>query len=98
MRKHVFLAPAGKVEFGAGGQEAETGRRKLAAPLARQPRVEALLERMQVDDIGGGIGELRLAQRFRRPIRALLLFREIDVEKVLDEILEAVTVGIGAGQ
>ncbi|MNL42484.1 hypothetical protein D3C87_1649430 [compost metagenome] len=39
-----------------------------------------------------------LGQLLRRPVRALLLLRKIDVEQFLDQVLEAMPVGIGAGQ
>ena len=53
---------------------------------------------MQEEHVGGGIGELRLAERLRAPVRRLLLLGNLDAEQFAREILQAVPVGIGARQ
>src|SRR5436190_19419821 len=98
MREDILLAPAGEVEPGAGGQEAEAGGGEFGTALAGEPRSEALLERVQMEDVGGGVGELRLAQRVGGPVGTLLHLRELDIEEVLDQVLEPVPVGVGTGQ
>ena len=44
------------------------------------------------------IGQLRLAQGLRAPIARLLLLRQIDVEHLAHQILQAMAIGIGAGK
>ncbi len=53
---------------------------------------------MQIEHILGGILLLRIAQDMSAPIGALLLLVELDAEQLLDEVLEAMPVGIGAGK
>ena len=52
---------------------------------------------MEVDDVGGRIGDLRLGELFGAPVRELLLFGEVDAQHLAHEILQAVLVGIGPG-
>jgi hypothetical protein len=53
---------------------------------------------MQVEHIGGGIVLLLVGELLRRPVRALLLLRQIDAEKLGAQVLEPVAVGVGARQ
>ena len=71
MRKNVLGFPAGKIKFRPRRQKVETGLRKLGAALARQHRIQLFAQRMQMQHIGGGIGELRLAERRRAPVARL---------------------------
>src|SRR3954453_18297843 len=75
MGKNVGVAPAHEVEPDPHRQERETLDRELEPALALQHRVEFLAHGMQMQDVGGGVSELRLAQIRRAPIRGLLLFR-----------------------
>ena len=59
VREDVDLVPAGEVEPRPVRQEVEAGLRELRPPLARQPRVERRLQPVQVEDVGGGIVDLR---------------------------------------
>src|SRR5204863_27624 len=86
MREDVLLRPALKIKQCACRQEIEAGTRQLAAPLARQHRVESPAQRVQVQHIGGGIAQLLVAQRCRAPIRTLLLLLQLDPEQVLAQI------------
>ena len=63
MGEDILAAPAGQIEPCPIGEEPETGCGKLAAPLQRQHRIELLLEGMEVKHVGGGIGDLGVAQR-----------------------------------
>ena len=80
MGEDILGRPAGKIEPRPVGQEAEAGRRELPAAFPHQHRVELLLEGMQMQHVGGGIGDLRLGERLRAPIRELLLLGNIDAE------------------
>ena len=51
--------------------------------------LEAFGERDQVRDVGGGVVELRVAQRPRRPVGALLVLRQAHVEVALGDRGEA---------
>jgi hypothetical protein len=60
MGKDVLGGPAGEVEPYPVRQEAKAGRRQLRAPLADENGVELFPERVQVQHIGRGVGELRV--------------------------------------
>ena len=53
---------------------------------------------MQMEHVGGSVFELGRRKGFGRPIRALLLFGQIDAQKVARKILQAVPVGEGPRQ
>ena len=78
-------------------QEPEARTRPAPAALARQHLVEPCAQRMEMQDVGGGIFELRRGQLGRAPVRGLLLLRESTSEQVAHQILEPVPVGEGAG-
>src|SRR3954469_5583482 len=73
MGEDVLLAPAQKVEPRTVRQEPEAGLRQRLAALARQHGVEFCLERMQMQHVGGGVGDLRLAEFLCAPVGTLLL-------------------------
>jgi hypothetical protein len=62
MREDVLGLPAAEIELGPGRQEVEAGLRQLGAAFARQHRVETFAQAMQMQHVGSGIGELRLAK------------------------------------
>src|SRR5947207_1432483 len=68
------------------------------APLAGEHAIEPGLERVQMQHVGGGIGDLGLGQVGRPPVGELLLLGEVDPEQLAHEVLEPVLVGIGAGE
>ena len=72
--------------------------RAVEPVLADQARLQFCLERVQVQHIRGGIILLRVAQLRSAPVRALLLFGDFDPQQLADQILEAVTICIGAHQ
>src|ERR1051326_7157656 len=57
-RKNVSRRPPGEIEPRPVGQEAKTSLGKLGAALAREHRVELVFERMQMQHVGGRIGNL----------------------------------------
>src|SRR5437016_9317038 len=86
MGKYVLLGPAGEVEPDPVGQEAVAGGRQRLAPLAGQHAVQLGLERVQVQHVGGGIGDLGLGEVGRTPVGELLLLGEVDPEQFAHEI------------
>src|SRR5712671_3530857 len=98
MRKNVFGIPALQIEPGPGRQEFETGLRQRGAALTREHGIEAFAQGMQMQHVRGRIGQLRLAQGLRTPIARLLLLRQVDVEYLAHQILQAMAVGVGAGK
>src|SRR5262245_196583 len=98
MREYVFRRPARQVEPRAVGKKAEAGSGKLRAAFAGDQGIELFLDRVQVHDVRGRIGDLGLAELLGAPVRELLLLRQVDTEDVAHQILEAMLVRIGAGQ
>ena len=98
MLEQIGPAKPRQIELGADRQEGEAGKRELEPPFAREHRVESLPERVEVENVGGGIAELLLRQRGGAPIGGLLLLRKIDAEEFAADILEPMPVGEGAGE
>src|ERR1700687_2549339 len=98
VREYVGIRPAAKVELNSCRQEAETGLRQRRPISPRQHLIEPLLQRMQMQNVGGGIGELRVRELRGTPVGTLLLFGKIDPQKFAHQILEAVLVRVGAGE
>ena len=98
MREDVGLGPTGKIQPSAGRQEIERGLRKVGPALPRQPLVQFFLELVQVQNIAGRIGELRIGERFRAPVAHLLKLGDVDVEQFIEQVLQAMSVGVGADQ
>src|SRR5258708_32360124 len=96
MRENVLGLPAAEVEPGAGRQELETGLRQLGAALARQHGVEPFAQAMKMQHVGGSVSELRFAETRRTPIARLLLLRQVDVEHLAHQILQAMAAGEAA--
>ena len=94
----VHRGEAGEIEPRPLRQIGEGGARQPVAPLAREHRVELLAQRVQMQHVGGGVGELRVAERLRAPVGRLLLLGDLDAEQLARQILEAVPVGVGARQ
>src|SRR5579862_7531326 len=78
MREDVLLRPAFEIKQSACRQEIKAAARQFGAVLARQHHVESRAQRVQVQDVGGGIAQLLVSQRGRAPIRALLLLFQFD--------------------
>src|SRR3546814_6573378 len=63
MGKDVDFLPAGNVERGARGQELEAGPCQALAALARQHDIQLGAQVVQMQDVGGSIGEDRKSTR-----------------------------------
>src|SRR5438874_2597157 len=62
MREDLLGLPAAEIELRPGRQEVETGLRQRRAALAREHGVEPFAQGMQMQHVGSGISELRLAE------------------------------------
>jgi hypothetical protein len=98
MGKKVILFPASEVKLRAIRQKIQTGIQQLFAALALDHRVQLVTQFVKMQYIGRRIINLLLAQRGRAPVRALLLFRDINPQQLLADVLIAVLVGVGAGK
>src|SRR5690349_14091698 len=90
MREDVLFRPAAEIELDPCPQEPETGLRQRSTIFAGQHLVEPLLQRVQMQDVGGGIGELGVGQIRGAPVGTLLLFGKIDPQKFANQILKSV--------
>src|SRR5580692_5380282 len=98
MSENIDFAPTGQIEVCAGRQEVETGLRKRRPALPGEHGVQRLLELVEVGHVAGGVGELLLGQVRRPPVGTLLVLGQIDAQKLFDEVLEAVAVGVSPDQ
>src|ERR1051326_6547062 len=93
VREDVLLRPALQIKERTRRQEIKAAARQFGAALARQHHIEPSSQCVEMQDVGGGIAQLLLAQRCRAPIRALLLLFQVDPEEVLAQVPQAVPVG-----
>ena len=98
MGENVLFGPASQIERGAGRQKIETGLREIQPSFADQHGFKAFLDGMQVQHIGGRILQLRIAQRFRAPVGALLGLGQVNACDFAGDILQPMPVGIGPRQ
>jgi len=63
MREYVRVGPSQQVEAGPRRKKAEASFGDLVAIFPLQHRIETLAQRVQMQDVGGGIGDLSLRQR-----------------------------------
>src|SRR3954471_8733392 len=92
----VLLRPPGQIEQGASREKVEACLRELRPPFPFQPLVELFLELVEIAHIARRIFALGLAELARTPVAGLLLLAEVDVEQFLDQLLEAMAVGVSA--
>src|SRR5512144_220943 len=92
------LLPAVDVEAGTMRDEAEARLRQVTTALPLQHRVELLAQPVKPEDIAGRILELFRREILGTPVGALLLFRQLQSQQLATQILEAVSVGVGANQ
>jgi len=95
MGEEVDVFPPGHVQQGAVRQELETGPRETVAALALQHLVEPRAQGVQVQDVGGGVGHLLVAEPGRAPVGALLGLGEVHPDQLLGDVLKPVAVGVG---
>jgi hypothetical protein len=95
MCEDVLLRPPFQVKQDARREKLERGLRQLGSPLTRKHCIEPGAQRVQVQNVGGGIAQLLVGQGRRAPIRALLLLRQIDTEHLLAQIAQPMPVGKG---
>src|ERR1043165_1574284 len=69
MGEDILGCETGQIEADPIRQEAKAGLRHLFTALAGEHGIEPCLERMQMHDIGGRVGDLRFAQFRRAPVR-----------------------------
>src|SRR5271165_5918627 len=73
MGENILGGKAGEIEPHPLGQEAEARAGQRLAAFAGQHGVEPGLQRMQMRNVGRGVGHLRIAQFRSPPVRRLLL-------------------------
>src|SRR4051794_19423254 len=96
VREDIDVLPAREIEFGAAGEEVETGLGQPHAAFTDQYGVQFGLQRVKMQYVGGGIGLLLLAELGRAPVRALLLLGELNAEQFARYVLQPVAIGVGA--
>ena len=60
--ENIALGPARKIQLGADRQKVEACLRQCGSTFARQHGVELIADCMKMEDIGGGVGELCVAE------------------------------------
>ena len=68
MRKNILGCPAGEIEPGTIGQEAETRSRQIRTAFTRKHNVEFFLQGVQTQDVRRSIRYLRVAEIFGDPV------------------------------
>src|SRR3546814_14888069 len=96
MGKDVDFLPAGNVERGPRGQELEAGPCQALAALARQHDIQLGAPVVQMQDVGGSIGELFRTPRGGPPLRRLLLLVQITPPPLAAALLPSVASLAGA--
>src|SRR5262245_45391602 len=98
VREYVLLQPALEIKQNAMRQKFEAGASQSLASLAGKHAVEPGAQSMEMEHVRGGVAKLLIAQTGRTPVRALLLLRQIDVQKIFAQIAKPVPVGERARQ
>ena len=80
MREDVHSPEAGEIEPHPLGQIGEGGAGEAVAAFALEHGVELLAQRVQIENVGGGVGELGVAQRLGAPVGGLLLLGDLDAD------------------
>jgi len=89
------VEPAGQVELRPHRKEVEAGLGKLGTLLPHKALVELFFQPVEVTDVARGIFALRVVDFGGAPVARLLLLRQVEVQHLLDQFLEAMTVGVG---
>src|SRR6266481_1155645 len=98
MREDVLLRPALEIKQNPMRQKFEAGLSQPLTSLAGQDRVEAGPQRMEMEHVRGGVAELLVAQAACPPVRALLLLRQLGIQKIFAQIAKPMSVGECARQ
>ncbi len=83
VREDVVVPEARQIKLRTDRKEGKGGFGKAAAAFAFEHGVELRFECMQVQDVCRCVGKLLLGQVFCSPIRALLLFRQLDAKQLV---------------
>src|SRR5256885_16761085 len=93
-----MLGPAGDIEQSSGRKEVEAGLGERHSVLTLETLVELRLELMQITDIARGIIALRITELVGPPVAGLLRLGQIDVEQLLHQVLQPMTVGVSRSE
>ena len=80
MSEDVLLRPALEIKQNAMRQEFEAGTGERVVAFAGQHHLESGAQGVEMQHVRGGVAKLFFGQVGRPPIRALLLFRQIDIQ------------------
>ena len=69
MGENILGGKAREIEPNPVRQETKTRRGQLLAALPHQHGVQPLFERVQIEDVGGSVGNLRVGEFRRAPVR-----------------------------
>lgn len=94
MREDINIVPTRQIEPGPCRQELETGFGDVKPAFPDQPGCEDGFELMQIQYIGRGIIQLRICEHVAGPVRALLLFGQINTQKLFAQIFETMSICI----
>ena len=97
MAENVFLCPSGQIEPGADRKKIKAGLRHFGAMLTRQSLDQNGVHGVEEAHIGSGIFALSFGEFNTAPVARLLLLGDLLAEQFAHQILQTVTVGIGAG-
>ena len=82
MGENVDFRPAGEIKRRSNGEEVETGPGEVRAALAGEHGVKLFPDRMEMENVGGGVLDLGVGQFFGAPVGGLLLLRYLDPDKL----------------
>lgn len=82
MGKDVDVLEAREIEGGAGRQVGERGLRDAPPAVAIEHGIEPSLDRVQMQHVTRRISLLLVRQLGGRPVRTLLLLRQLDAEEL----------------
>ena len=94
----INVLPARQVQGRAVRKVVEGRPRQAHAALALEHDIELFTQGVQVQHVRGRVGHLVGAERLRAPVRRLLSLGQFHAQQLARHVLQAVAVGIGAGQ
>src|SRR6185295_5311534 len=96
MREDVVFAKSRQIEPRPRRQEAERCLGKVPPSATLQHGIKFGLDRMQMQHVRGSVRKLLIGELFCAPVRALLLFGQLDACELLSKIFEPMPVRVGA--